>query len=144
MRTHVRFLPLEDAGAPRYLGWYAPAHYVLEANAQLLARRFAGLRFSILTPDATADWDGTELRFGPGLDPGLVPDDAALAAQRICAAYGVRAGCFRPPSVRPGEACLRLTARANLTEVDLATAFRALGAVRDHVRITASAGRKWP
>ncbi len=63
--------------------------------------------------------------------------DAALAAQRICAAHGVRAGCFRPASVRPGEACLRLTARANLTEVELVTAFRALGAVRDHVRITA-------
>ena len=62
---------------------------------------------------------------------------AALEAQRVCARLGIRVGCFRPPSVSPGEACLRLTARANLTEVDLAAAFRALGAVRDHVRITA-------
>ena len=62
---------------------------------------------------------------------------AALEAQRICARSGVRAGCFRPPSVPAGQACLRLTARADLTEVDLASAFRALGAVRDHVRITA-------
>jgi 8-amino-7-oxononanoate synthase len=62
---------------------------------------------------------------------------AALQARDICAGQGVRVGCFRPPSVPAGQACLRLTARANLSEVHLALAFRALGAVRDHVRITA-------
>ena len=77
MRTHLRFLA-EDG---HFLGWYAPAHFVLEANAQLLARRFAGLRFSILTPDASADWDGAALRFGAGLPAEAVSDDAALAAQ---------------------------------------------------------------
>ena len=62
---------------------------------------------------------------------------AAVQARDICAAQGVRVGCFRPPSVPPGQACLRLTARANLSEVHRALAFRALGSVRDHVRITA-------
>jgi 8-amino-7-oxononanoate synthase len=62
---------------------------------------------------------------------------AAVQARDICADQGVRVGCFRPPSVPPGQACLRLTARANLSEVHLALAFRALGSVRDHVRITA-------
>jgi 8-amino-7-oxononanoate synthase len=62
---------------------------------------------------------------------------AAVHAQQLCAAHGLRVGCFRPPSVPPGQACLRLTARANLTEVHLELAFRALGVVRDHVRITA-------
>ncbi len=62
---------------------------------------------------------------------------AAVRARDICAAQGVHVGCFRPPSVPAGQACLRLTARANLSEVHLALAFRALGAVRDHVRITA-------
>ena len=81
MRTHLRFLALPDPAATLYLGWYAPAHYVLEANAQLLARRFAALRFAVLTPEASTHWDGADLRFGPGLDPALVPDDAALAAQ---------------------------------------------------------------
>jgi len=81
MRTHLRFLPLADTHPTQHLGWYAPAHFVLEANAQLLARRFAALRFAVLTPEATAHWDGADLIFGPGLDPTLVPDDAALAAQ---------------------------------------------------------------
>jgi 8-amino-7-oxononanoate synthase len=62
---------------------------------------------------------------------------AAVQARDICTGQGVRVGCFRPPSVPAGQACLRLTARANLSEVHLALAFRALGAVRDHVRITA-------
>ncbi|MDQ2815386.1 MAG: 8-amino-7-oxononanoate synthase, partial [Actinomycetota bacterium] len=56
----------------------------------------------------------------------------AVRAQRICAEHGVRAGCFRPPSVPAGQACLRLTGRANLTESDFAAAARALAAVRDH------------
>ncbi len=63
MRTHVRFLPAED----RLLGWYAPAHFVLEANAQLLARRFPATMFSLITPDGSAHWDGKLLRFGTGL-----------------------------------------------------------------------------
>ena len=46
-----------------YVGWYEPAHFVLEANAQLIARRFPDLAFSIVTPDGAAHWDGRELRF---------------------------------------------------------------------------------
>jgi DNA polymerase len=72
----VRFLPVEHGGGARYLGWYAPAHYVLEANAQLMARRFPALAFSIVTPDGTAHWNGTELHFSAGAAD--VADDDAL------------------------------------------------------------------
>jgi 8-amino-7-oxononanoate synthase len=68
----------------------------------------------------------------------------ALAAQRDCAARGVRVGCFRPPSVPDGEACLRLTGRASLTAADFSLASRALAVARDrchHCRNTAQAGR---
>jgi uracil-DNA glycosylase len=78
MRTHVRFLPVEHGGRTHYLGWYVPAHYVLEANAQLTARRFPELTFSIVTPDGTAHWDGTELNFAAGA--AHVADDDALRA----------------------------------------------------------------
>jgi 8-amino-7-oxononanoate synthase len=68
----------------------------------------------------------------------------ALAGQRICAAAGVRVGCFRPPSVPPGQACLRLTGRATLREIDLNLVARVLAEVREHChhcRNTAKAGR---
>ena len=78
MRTLLRYLPVTEGDRTRYLGWYEPAHYVLEANAQLIARRFPDLAFSILTPDGAAHWDGTELRFSTGVDARAVPDDAAL------------------------------------------------------------------
>jgi len=71
----------------------------------------------------------------------------ALAAQRGCAALGVRVGCFRPPSVPDGEACLRLTGRATLTDRDFGLASRALAVARDrchHCRNTAQAGRNTP
>ena len=54
----------------------------------------------------------------------------AVRSQKACAAYGVRVGCFRPPSVPRGQACLRLAGRASLTEDDFAAAARALAAVR--------------
>jgi 8-amino-7-oxononanoate synthase len=53
---------------------------------------------------------------------------AALAAAQICAEHGVRVGCFRPPSVPDGLSRLRLTARADLTDSDIAVAIRALDA----------------
>ncbi|MDX6287552.1 MAG: 8-amino-7-oxononanoate synthase [Frankiales bacterium] len=50
--------------------------------------------------------------------------EAALAAAERCAAAGVHVGCFRPPSVPDGVSRLRLTARADLTDVDLERAIQ--------------------
>jgi DNA polymerase len=78
MRSHLRFMPVRDAGGERFLGWYQPAHFVLEANAQLIARRFPESRFSIITPDGSAHWDGTILTLGAPTRQ--MQDDAMLAA----------------------------------------------------------------
>jgi probable DNA metabolism protein len=118
MRTHLRFLAVPDTNAAPpgsapptphaeptlHLGWYTSAHFVLEANAQLLAHRFARLHFAILTPDATAHWDGTNLRFAPGLDPVLVPDDAALAAQWHDYSPDILANARSGTTIPPAEA----------------------------------------
>jgi 8-amino-7-oxononanoate synthase len=59
--------------------------------------------------------------------PAFVGDPRrAVAAAAACLDAGVRVGCFRPPSVPPGRACLRLTARADLTDADFARATSAL------------------
>ncbi len=78
MRTHLRFMPVEDAGGVRYVGWFAPSHFVLDANAQLIAWRFPDLAWSIVTPDGAAHWDRRDLRFGGGKRS--IEDDATLLA----------------------------------------------------------------
>jgi 8-amino-7-oxononanoate synthase len=55
--------------------------------------------------------------------------EIAVAAAAACAERGVRVGCFRPPSVPKGTSRLRLTARATLTDAELAHAGAVLGAV---------------
>ncbi|GAA2419410.1 8-amino-7-oxononanoate synthase [Actinomadura vinacea] len=55
--------------------------------------------------------------------------EAAVRGAEICAAHGARVGCFRPPSVPKGRACLRLTARATVGEADLTTLEEALAGV---------------
>ncbi len=54
--------------------------------------------------------------------------NAALAAAAACLDAGVRVGCFRPPSVPDGISRLRMTARADLTDVELEKAEVALRA----------------
>jgi 8-amino-7-oxononanoate synthase len=60
---------------------------------------------------------------------------AAVQAAETCAEHGLRVGCFRPPSVPAGRACLRLTARATLDESDLTLLREAL------TKIACSTGR---
>ncbi|SFR96089.1 UdgX family uracil-DNA binding protein [Sphingomonas jatrophae] len=66
MRAFVRFRELDEAGAaPRYVAWFEPEHHIVRANADFFARRFAGMAWSILTPDLSVHWDGEALSFGP-------------------------------------------------------------------------------
>lgn len=78
MRTLIRWLPVDEDGGTRYLGWYEPAHFVLEANAQLMVRQYPGFDLSIVTPDGAAHTQGGGLLFGTGLHHAA--DDEALQA----------------------------------------------------------------
>lgn len=90
------------------------------AAAERLAKIAADLGLPVVPPTAAV------------LAVVLGSPGSAVAAREICAAAGVRVGCFRPPSVPAGQACLRLTARATLTDGDFAIAARALALVSDH------------
>ncbi|MDT7796288.1 MAG: 8-amino-7-oxononanoate synthase, partial [Mycobacterium sp.] len=48
--------------------------------------------------------------------------EVALAAAVACLDRGVRVGCFRPPTVPAGTSRLRLTARASLSDDEMALA----------------------
>lgn len=78
MKAFVRFRLLEGVEPESYAAWFEPPHRVTEATAPFFARRFAGMNWSILTPDASAHWDGTQLSFGPGADASQAPTADAL------------------------------------------------------------------
>ena len=66
MRAFLRFRETADAdGAPRFIAWFEPEHHILRANAGFFVRRFATMRWSILTPEGSLHWDGDTLLEGP-------------------------------------------------------------------------------
>jgi 8-amino-7-oxononanoate synthase len=72
--------------------------------------------------------------------PVLLGDPArAVAAAAACAERGLRVGCFRPPSVPEGTSRLRMTARATLTDTDLALVGTVLAEVLSGAGIEAPA-----
>jgi 8-amino-7-oxononanoate synthase len=99
------------------------------ANALRIARIAAGLGLDASRPAAGV------------ISVTLGRPEAATAAQRTCAEHGVRAGCFRPPSVPAGRACLRLAARATLAERDFTAVRQALTAVARQTRPPAPASQ---
>jgi DNA polymerase len=79
MATFVRFRRAADAeGQEACVAWFEPAHRVAERVAPFFARRFAQMRFSILTPDVCVHWDTRELVFTPGVDPADAPAQDGL------------------------------------------------------------------
>lgn len=121
-----------SAGAARAALGILRDHPDLPESARRAAKRLAGiaagLGLTVTEPEAAV----ASVIIG---DP-----QVAVAARQACAEHGVSVGCFRPPSVPAGQACLRLTGRASLTEIDFAVASRALAVVSDHSRIPEKSG----
>ena len=69
MHAFVRFRRIEAESGEHFVAWYEPAHHVLELAAPFFAERFAIMRWTILTPDASVRWNPAEQRlsFGPGV-----------------------------------------------------------------------------
>ena len=67
MHAYVRFRKVEDENGAQFVAWYEPEHHIVEATAEFFARRFAGQRWAILTPERSVIWDGKQLIFGDGV-----------------------------------------------------------------------------
>ena len=98
MHAFVRFRAIGTEEGPRYVAWFEPEHHILEAEAGFFVRRFAGLRWSILTPTASAHWDGAALTFGPGGRRSDAPREDAQ--EDLWRAY--YAAIFNPARLKPG------------------------------------------
>jgi DNA polymerase len=75
MRAFVRFRRLKIKDSESYVAWFEPSHFILERNSEFFVRRFAGMRWMILTPYASAEWDGEMLSFGRGASKTDLPRD---------------------------------------------------------------------
>ncbi|MES2754271.1 MAG: UdgX family uracil-DNA binding protein [Pseudomonadota bacterium] len=74
MRAFLRFREVDEAGVPRFVAWYEPEHHIVRHNAGFFVDRFAGMRWSILTPEVSIHWDGKALTEGPGAQKGDAPE----------------------------------------------------------------------
>jgi probable DNA metabolism protein len=78
MRAFVRFRQVGEGPDARFVAWFEPSHYIVERNAPFFVRRFTGMRWTILTPHASASWDGEHLLIGAGASKQEAPTgDAA-------------------------------------------------------------------
>ncbi len=73
MHAFVRFRRTEGPDGEHFVAWHRPDHYIVPLAAPFFARRFAAMRWTILTPEASASWDGQALRFGPGAPRSSAP-----------------------------------------------------------------------
>jgi uracil-DNA glycosylase len=74
MHAFVRFREVEDEGGTRYVAWFEPDHHILRREAGFFVRRFAAMRWSILTPELSIHWDGESLTESPGATRADAPD----------------------------------------------------------------------
>jgi len=78
MHAFVRFKEVQDGETTVWLAWFEPDHHTLEAATPHFVDRFTSMHWSILTPERSAAWDGTNLTFGPGGARSAVPDSDRL------------------------------------------------------------------
>ncbi|NJC46172.1 UdgX family uracil-DNA binding protein [Xanthomonas arboricola] len=96
MKAFVRFrrLPVEEED---FVAWFEPEHWIVDRVAPFFARRFAGMRWAILTPYRSVRWDGDALTFGEGAVRTQVPaDDAQETLWRTYYAH-----IFNPARLNP-------------------------------------------
>jgi DNA polymerase len=103
MRAFVRFRLVEEPVATseaveHYVAWFEPEHHILRANAGFFVRRFANMRWSILTHKGSLHWDGQALGEGPPAQRSDAP--AGDPAEELWRKY--YASIFNPARLKVG------------------------------------------
>jgi probable DNA metabolism protein len=98
MHAFLRFRRVEGGGGDRFVAWFEPDHYILEAAATFFVERFAGMVWSILTPLGSLHWDRHDLTIGgPSRREDAPQGDPFEAGWR-----GYYESTFNPARVNPG------------------------------------------
>lgn len=98
MHAFVRFREtLAPDGIARYIAWFEPDHYIVEATAGFFVERFRSMIWAILTPVGSLFWNTERLALGgPGNKADLPEEDAFEAGW--CSYY---ASIFNPARLNP-------------------------------------------
>lgn len=111
--------PTPDADCEHFIAWYQPDHRILPLAAPFFADRFAIMRWTILTPDASVSWDpiAKRLTFSPGLPRESAPAEDEL--ETLWRSY--YASIFNPARLNPETMRSEMPVRywKNLPEVAL-------------------------
>ena len=65
MKAFVRFRAVPGS-SDDFVAWFEPEHWILDLVTPFFLRRFAGMRWAILTPYRSAAWDGQALVMSDG------------------------------------------------------------------------------
>lgn len=84
MHAFLRFRRIDEEASERFVAWFEPGHYIIEATADFFVTRYPSMRWSIFTPDGSLHWDCEHLIVGP---PGSPRD--VRAADDIEAAWDI-------------------------------------------------------
>lgn len=72
MKAFVRFRETADG---RFVAWFEPDHHVVELAGAFFRRRFATMRWSVLTPERCAHWEGSgEVWYSDGVSRTAAPE----------------------------------------------------------------------
>lgn len=117
MKAFVRFRAVAGPTGEVMVAWFEPDHHITGSVAPFFMRRFTSMRWSILTPEASAHWDRESLTFGPGASRADAPTGDAL--EEHWKSY--YAAIFNPARMKPKAMKKEMPVRywRNLPEAEL-------------------------
>jgi len=78
MHAFVRFRKVTVDDQDHYVAWFRPDHHILREAVPFFVDRFRSMRWSILTPEESAHWNGTSLTFTEGVPRNRAPQEDEL------------------------------------------------------------------
>ena len=142
MKAFVRFRQVEDPDGEAWVAWFEPAHRVVEKTAPFFVRRFTTMRWSILTPDGSAFWDGTTLTIGPAATADMAPAEDEI--EEFWKTY--YASTFNPARLKTKTMRGEMPKRywKNLPEASLIPGLVSQSSIRTEAMVAAPAARPNP
>jgi uracil-DNA glycosylase len=138
MHAFVRFREVAEAdGAPHFVAWFEPDHHIIRAEAAFFMRRFANMRWSILTPRGSIHWDGKAMHEGPPARREDAPGGDPVEA--LWRSY--YASIFNPARLKVGAMLSEMPKKywKNLPEADLIPGLIAGAQAREAAMVMAGA-----